>query len=124
MSPWVHAENSAKKFGGSAKDYLPIHEFLDMTKTHFIGYQHRAILHNTFGIYICEKIFGPTVFNSDNKFVEVRYIVIEHIREDLGFVPTVKEWVDKIPYEPWMSGTTKKVLKTVCINDLIEKTND
>jgi hypothetical protein len=50
--------------------------------------------------------------------------VIEHIKEDLGFVPTVKEWVDKIPYESWMSGTTKKVLKTVCINDLIEKTND
>lgn len=120
MSPWVHAQNSAKKFGGSPNDYLEIHEFIDMTKTHFIGFQHRAILHNTFGIYICEKIFGATIFNSDNKYVEVRYIVIEHIKEDLGFVPTVKEWVDKIPYEPWMSGQAKIVSESHNLTDLLK----
>jgi hypothetical protein len=77
-----------------------------MTKTHYVGYQHRAILHNTFGIYICERIFGPYITNSDGNKVETRYIVINHIKEDLSFVPTVKEWVSNIPFKPWMNGET------------------
>jgi hypothetical protein len=106
MSPLVHSELSVKSFGGKLEDYLEIHEFLDMTKTHYVGYQHRAILHNTFGIYICERIFGPYITNSDGNKVETRYIVINHIKEDLSFVPTVKEWVSGIPFKPWMNGET------------------
>jgi len=35
MKPWVHAENSARKFGGTPKDYLRIHDWFDQTKAHF-----------------------------------------------------------------------------------------
>ena len=106
MSPLKHSELSVKKFGGEYTDYLPIHEFLDMTKTHYVGYQHRAILHNTFGIYICEKVFGTFIVNSEGKKIETRYIVINHIKEDLGFVPTIEQWVSCLPFKPWMGGQT------------------
>lgn len=119
MSPWVHANNSVAKFGGNPNDYLQIHEFLDMTKTHYVGFQHRAILHNTFGIYICEQIFGPIVTNSEGKEVETRYIVMEHIKEDLGFVPTIKEWVDKIPLQEWMNGKKKESSVTLSLENFI-----
>lgn len=92
-SPYKHALNSVKRWGGKVEDYLPIHKFLDSTKLHLETWQHRAILHNTFGVGICEEIFGDVIMNSDNKNVEVRYIAIKHIEEDCGFVPTIKEWL-------------------------------
>ena len=68
------------------------------------------ILHNTFGIEICERIFGDFIINSENKEIEVRYIVINHIREDLGFVPTVKDWCKELNHKSWMSGNIKKIV--------------
>lgn len=92
-SPYKHAENSVTKWGGSIEDYLPVHKFLDSTKLHFDTWQHRAILHNTFGVGLCEQIFGDVIKNSDGKNIEVRYIAMKHIQEDCGFVPTIKEWL-------------------------------
>ena len=108
MSPYIHSVNSVKNFGGRTEDYIEIHRFLDSTKTHTVDNSHRAILHNSFGIEICEKIFGDIIINSDNKKVEVRYIVIKHIEEDLGFVPTVKDWCQYITKKSWMTGNNKK----------------
>ncbi len=85
-SPFKHAENSVDKWGGCIDDYLPIHNFLDSTKLHLVTWQHRAILHNTFGVGICEQIFGNVINNSDGKNIEVRYIAIKHIEEDCGIV--------------------------------------
>lgn len=96
-SPYKHALNSVQKWGGKYEDYLPIHEFLDSTKLHLTTWQHRAILHNTFGVGLCEQLFGPFIVNSDGKEIETRYIAIQHITEDCGFVPTIKDWVNDIP---------------------------
>ena len=81
MSPLKHSELSVKKFGGEYTDYLPIHEFLDMTKTHYVGYQHRAILHNTFGIYICEKVFGAFIVNSEGEKIEIDTLLLTILRK-------------------------------------------
>jgi hypothetical protein len=119
MSPYKHAEKSVEHFGGQIDDYLEIHKFLDSTKTHTTDNSHRAILHNSFGIDICERIFGDVIRNSDKKAVEVRYIVIKHIEEDLGFVPTVKDWCSEINKKSWMTGNIKK--QTVHKSNIYEK---
>lgn len=95
-SPYKHALSSVEKWGGKYTDYLPIHEFLDSTKLHMCTWQHRAILHNTFGVGLCEKVFGPFITNSDGKEVETRYIAIRHIEEDCGFVPTIEQWLNDL----------------------------
>lgn len=118
MSPYKHAEQSVKNFGGQISDYIEIHRFMDSTKTHTVDNSHRVILHNSFGIEICERIFGDIVINSDNKPVEVRYIVIKHIEEDLGFVPTVKDWCSEINKKSWMTGNLIK--KTVHKGNIYE----
>ena len=120
MSPYKHSENSVKKFGGNVEDYLEIHKFLDSTKTHTVDNSHRAILHNSFGIEICERIFGDIIINSNNKKIEVRYIVIKHIEEDLGFVPTVKDWCSEINKKFWMTGNNLQ-LKTVLKSNIYDK---
>lgn len=33
MKPWKHAESSARRWGGKPAEYLPIHDFLDSSKS-------------------------------------------------------------------------------------------
>ena len=57
-NPEYHARSSAKKFGGNAEYYLPLHQFFDSTKAHDARSKHRLILHNSFGIFVAEQLFG------------------------------------------------------------------
>lgn len=99
-----HALSSAKRFGGVASDYQELHDFLDSSKQTYADFRHRALLHNTFGIFICERIFGHTITNSDGKQIPVRVIAEQHVREDHnGKIPTVEEWLHGIPMEAWMN---------------------
>ena len=102
MKPWIHAKASAKKFGGTPEDYLDIHNFMDSSKAHIADVRHRALFHNTYGCFIVEQIFGVVRTNSDNKEYSTRDIAEQHILEDLGTIPTVKDWLHKIPIESWM----------------------
>jgi hypothetical protein len=54
----VHAESSAKKFGGEAGDYQELHEFMDSSKAFLGDNRHRALFHSTAGVYYMQKIFG------------------------------------------------------------------
>ena len=57
-NPIYHAKSSARKFGGEASDYITIHDFFDQSKACWADHRHRAILHNTFGIFLVEKLIG------------------------------------------------------------------
>ena len=56
--PVRHAENSARKFGGKAEDYLRIHNWFDESKAFFPDFRHRALRHHAEGIFLAEKLFG------------------------------------------------------------------
>ncbi len=73
--PLKHAESSARKFGGKAEDYLPIHNWFDESKAFFPDFRHRALHHHAEGIFLAEKLFGVTIVNSDRKQIPVRYVV-------------------------------------------------
>lgn len=103
MKPWIHAKSSAKLFGGEPKDYLKIHDWFDQTKSHVGNNTHRAILHSSFGIFLCEQVFGHYINNSRNEMVCVRDIGEQHVVEDLGFIPTVCDYLENLEYQPWMS---------------------
>lgn len=109
MKPWIHARNSVKMYGGSIKDYLPLHDWMDSTKAAYADFAHRAILHNTFGIFLGEQLFGTTITNSDGKEVSVRDILEMHVKEDTGGrIPTIQDWLKNLPAEPWMMGVGQK----------------
>ncbi len=102
--PWKHALNSAKRFGGEPEDYLPIHNWFDETKAFLADFRHRALRHHTEGIFLCEEIFGVTITNSEGKRIPVRYIGEQHVKEDLGRIPTAQDWLTQIKPERWMYG--------------------
>ena len=107
MKPLLHAEASARKYGGVPEDYMEIHDFFDSTKAAFPDVRHRAILHNSFGIFILEKIFGTYITNSDDKKVCVRDLGEDHVIQDLGFIPTMDNYLKNMQVQEWMSGTLR-----------------
>jgi hypothetical protein len=91
MKPLLHAKISAKKFGGKWENYIEIHNWLDQTKGHIPDSRHRMVLHNSFGIMLCEQQFGVYIVNSSGKDVSVRDIAEHHVIDDLGYIPTLFE---------------------------------
>jgi hypothetical protein len=59
--PIVHAESSVRKWGGTVEDYLPIHDLLDSSKAVFSDNRHRALTHNSWFIFVVEKVFGHEI---------------------------------------------------------------
>ena len=101
--PFHHAERSARMFGGQSEDYLGIHDWFDESKAHLADFRHRALRHHSEGIFLCESIFGTTTRNSDGKQIPVRLIGEQHVKDDLGWIPTVKDWLQHLTPQPWMT---------------------
>jgi hypothetical protein len=113
--PLHHSISSAKKHGGVPEDYLPIHNWFDETKMHYPDMRHRALRHHAEGIFWCEKEFGVYIVNSDGKKVPTRVIGEQHCMEDMGFIPTIKDYLDNMTITGWMfkPGDGRKVLKQI-----------
>lgn len=73
--------------------------------------RHRAILHNSFGIYLCEQQFGTNIINSDGKTVSVRDIGEQHVIDDMGRIPTLQDYLQDMPFFPWLGGVKKTKTK-------------
>lgn len=116
MKPYLHGKIHAKKFGGVADDYADIDDFIDSTKQALPDVRHRAILHSAFGCFLVEKIFGRTRVNSAGKEYSPRDVAEDHILQDLGFIPTMEQYLKNMSIEPWMSGTEKK-RRTIKLED-------
>lgn len=107
MKPHLHALADVKRWKGKIEDYQKIHELMDSVKTAFADNRNRSLTHNSWFInHILPKIFGDTLVNSDGKTVSVRDIGEHHCLDDFGgkFIPTAQDWLEGIPYEPWMNN--------------------
>ena len=102
--PLKHAQSSANKFGGRPEDYLNIHNWFDESKSFLGDFRHRALRHHTEGIFLAEKIFGVAIKNSEGKQVPVRFLGEQHVKEDLGRIPTAADWLSQIRPRRWMYG--------------------
>lgn len=103
--PWVHAKSSAKRYGGKPEDYLDIHDFMDSSKAAMPDNRHRALTHNSWFLFILEKVFGTVRINSDGKEYSVRAIGEDHVKEDYGgFIPTVADYLQLMEFADWMNN--------------------
>lgn len=111
--PLIHARSSAKRWGGKPADYLAIHEKMDTTKMAHAEVTHRCVFHSAFGVYLIEELFGRVLTNSDGKEVFVRDVAEQHVLEDLGFIPSLSDWLQEMPAQPWMAGARKRPMRIV-----------
>jgi hypothetical protein len=103
--PWIHAQSSAKKFGGKPEDYIDIHNLMDSSKAVIADNRHRALTHTSWFIgFILEKIFGTVITNSDGKKVSVRDVGEQHVLEDFGmkFIPSAQDYLEQMEHQEWM----------------------
>lgn len=117
MKPFRHARNSARKHGGVASDYQDIHDFIDATKIAIPDVRHRAILHNAFGCFLVERVFGVTRTNSAGRTYSPRDVAEEHVIEDLGFIPTLERCLAELPASQWFGGPVAKSTRFVSMED-------
>jgi|SRR6185503_1896401 hypothetical protein len=109
--PYLHAQSSAKKFGGTFEDYMEIHEFLDSSKSVIADNRHRALTHNSWFIAtVIPRVFGE-VFKrkSDGVLISSRDVAELHVLEDYKkrFIPSASDFLSSIPFEPWMQNGEK-----------------
>jgi len=102
--PLEHTKSSARRFGGLPDDYLSIHNWFDESKAIMADVRHRALRHHSEGVFLAERIFGVAIRNSEGKDVPVRYIGEQHVREDLGRIPSFQDWAMEIRMQSWMYG--------------------
>lgn len=104
MKPHLHARGSVSRWGGLPADYMAIRDFIDQTKIAMPDMRHRAVLHNAFGCFLIERVFGHAFMNSAGREVSTRDVAEQHIIEDLGFLPSLEDFLDELPQLPWHGG--------------------
>lgn len=99
---YYHALSSVRKWGGNVEDYLPLHQCFDQSKAILADPRHRALRHHAEGIFMLETLFGATIVNADRRSVPVRLVGEQHVREDLGSIPSFADWARLITVQAWM----------------------
>ena len=100
--PYHHARSSVRSWGGSIEDYLDVHAWFDGSKEILADFRHRALRHHAEGIFMSERLFGTTLTLASGRQIPTRWIGEQHVREDLGHIPSFADWARAIRPEPWM----------------------
>ena len=125
---YYHAASSANAFGGVAEDYIEIHEWFDRSRGGTSSILHRFLAHHTQGIKDAVAHFGSTITISTGRKVPVSLIGEQHITEDLGFVPTLDDYIGMMTCPRWASKKAKllhrKLHERVDTSELAEVNGD
>ena len=96
----------ADRFGGDPITFTPLVAWFDQTKRYYEGPKHRVLLHNAFGAFLAEQVFGTLVHPRPDRAVGVRDIAEMIIMVRTGHIPTLQDLFGRIPIQPWMHGAT------------------
>ena len=64
--------------------------------------------HHTMGVGDMVEQFGPDLVLSTGRVIPTRWVGEQHLMEDFGFQPTIKDWLETIKPEPWMVRGARK----------------
>lgn len=83
---------------------------------------HRALLHTTFGVSLCEQFFGDLYKrSSDGGTVATRTVAEVHILEDMKAILTPADFLREMPIRSWMnglSGPQKRAVQSLRIPEM------
>jgi hypothetical protein len=103
----LHNRSSEKGENFSLGGKIASVQINDSSKAHSADFRHRAMFHHSAGIWLSETIFGPTITLSTGRIIPTRWVGEQHVREDLGFIPSFTDWAKAIRPEPWMGRAEK-----------------
>lgn len=105
--PYHHSLSSVKQWGGEVEDYQKLHEWFDASKEMFADFRHRALRHHAQGIFELERTFGKTIVLSTGRVIPTRWVGEQHVTEDMGFIPSLSDWLIHIQPQDWMNRSRK-----------------
>lgn len=106
-NPYHHAISSTKRWGGDVTDYQAIHDWFDASKEMHGDFRHRALRHHAQGIFEAERVFGNTLTLSSGRIIPTRWVGEQHVIEDLGFIPSLSDWLQQLQPVDWMNKPQK-----------------
>jgi hypothetical protein len=106
MHPYHHALSSARRYGGAAEDYLPLHNWFDATKANMSFFTHRALRHHYEGVREAVHVFGGHVTSTEGTSVAVETISLQHFMEDMSIIPSAADWLQHIDRSKMPEFTT------------------
>jgi hypothetical protein len=96
MHPYHHALSSQREHGGTAADYLPLHNYFDFSKSTLAHFTHRSLNHHHEGVREAVRLFGATIVNADKAAVSVETLALQHLAEDMSIIPTAADWLQQM----------------------------
>jgi hypothetical protein len=96
-----------KLWGGEVSDYLPLHTWFDYSKSIVADFRHRALRHHAEGIFMLDTVFGRTITLSTRRVIPTRWVGEQHVQQDLGFIPSIADWMRAVRPLPWMSRASR-----------------
>jgi hypothetical protein len=75
----------------------------DASQAHLADFWQRALRHHAEGIFWAEEVFGHTITNADGRAVPLRFIAEQHVKKDLGWIPTLADWFKHPRVQSWMA---------------------
>lgn len=104
--PYIHAQSSARVFGGDANQYLYIHQWLDATKVTVCDYRHRYLRHHVEGIDELIQQEGKYIVG-DGFEAKTRAVAEQHLIEDCGGrIPTLADWLAELKAPEWAQSVS------------------
>ncbi len=92
-------------YGGMAEDFSSLVSFFDEPAR--LTPQNpgsRWLLHNSFGIFLAEDLFGWVIRLADGRPLPVRGIAETLVKARLGFIPSAASVASRVRLRPWMTG--------------------
>ena len=96
------AADSARRLGGEADDYLPLHRWFLTTRDWMPDRRHLVMRHHAFGVFEAEARFGVVLRRRDGGVTPTRIVAERHVRTVLGRVPPAHALLRHIRGQPWM----------------------
>lgn len=95
-----------QRYGGCETDYAPIVAFFD-EPAQYARDDSRSqwILHNSFGIYLAEEVFGKVLTQDNGRLISVRSLGETLVKARLGFIPSAAVVASRVRLRSWMVGT-------------------
>ncbi len=100
------ALDSARRFGGAAENYRPLHDWFLATRDWTPGTDHFVFRHQAFGLFEAEARFGPVISTADKSSAPTRVVAEHHVNSVLGRVPSAIDFLRRIKGERWMLQAT------------------
>ncbi|GAA4134629.1 DUF6915 family protein [Aminobacter aganoensis] len=100
------AQDSARRFGGDASLYLPLHGWFLATSSWCDGIEHLLFRHHSFGVFEAETRFGPVLQSDSGTTVPTRIVAERHVQTVVGSIPPAIDVLRRIKAERWMLQAT------------------